>query len=329
MVQKTVLITVGLLALLSAGALFYFHHRQHQNDIPFVTKDQVPTPVYDLWVHWQGKYQKKYASKDQDYRMSVFYYNYQKIQKHMSNTKRTYDMDFNHFMDLTPVEFKKFYNGLAPKTTARKEAPVTGDVAASVDWRTKGAVTPVKDQGQCGSCWAFSTTGSLEGFFFLTTGSLPSLSEQQLVDCSSSYGNQGCNGGLMDQAFQFVEASGITTESSYPYVAYDESCKTSSGSYKIKNFTDVPAGDANALITAVNGRPVAVAVDAENWQFYSGGVFSDCSTNLDHGVLLVGYDATSLIVKNSWGTSWGENGYIRLAKGNTCGIANAASYPSA
>jgi C1A family cysteine protease len=328
MVQKTVLLAVGLVALLSAGVLYFVHQRQHKEDIKVVTKDQIPTPVYDLWIHWQGKFQKKYASKDQDYRMSVFYSNYQRIQKHMSNTKRTYDMDFNGFMDLTTAEFKKFYNGFATKTT-RKEAPVVGELAASVDWRTKGAVTPIKDQGQCGSCWAFSTTGAIEGFHFLKTGTLTSYSEQQLVDCSTSYGNQGCNGGLMDQAFQFIEASGITTESAYPYLAYDESCQKATGEYKISAYADVPQGDANALVTAVNGRPVAVAVDAENWQFYSGGVFSDCSDNLDHGVLLVGYDSTALIVKNSWGTSWGENGYIRLAKGNTCGIANAASYPTA
>jgi C1A family cysteine protease len=328
MVQKTVLLAVGLVALLSAGVLYFVHQRQHKEDIKVVTKDQIPTPVYDLWIHWQGKFQKKYASKDQDYRMSVFYSNYQRIQKHMSNTKRTYDMDFNGFMDLTTAEFKKFYNGFATKTT-RKEAPVVGELAASVDWRTKGAVTPIKDQGQCGSCWAFSTTGAIEGFHFLKTGTLTSYSEQQLVDCSTSYGNQGCNGGLMDQAFQFIEASGITTESAYPYLAYDESCQKSTGEYKISQYQDVPQGDANSLLAAVNKQPIAVAVDAENWQFYSGGVFSDCSDNLDHGVLLVGYDSTALIVKNSWGSSWGENGYIRLAKGNTCGIANAASYPTA
>lgn len=132
----------------------------------------------------------------------------------------------------------------------------------------------------------------------------------------------------MDDAFQFIEASGITTESAYPYVGYDESCKTSTGSYKISSFVDVPAGNADALAQAVNLQPVSVAVDAENWQFYSGGVFSDCSTNLDHGVLLVGYTADAWIVKNSWAESWGESGYIRLARGDTCGIADAASYPA-
>jgi len=328
MVQKTVLLAVGLVALLSAGVLLYVHHKQHSNDVPVVTKADIPTPVYDLWVHWQGKFQKKYASKDQDYRMSVFFMNYKKIQKHMGNTKRTFDMDFNQFMDLTTAEFKKFYTGFTKKTV-RKDVPVSGSVAATVDWRTKGAVTPVKDQGQCGSCWAFSTTGGLEGFHFLKTGTLTSYSEQQLVDCSGDFGNQGCNGGLMDQAFQYVEKNGITTEDKYQYVAYDESCKTTSGEYKITQYQDVPQGDANALVTAVNQQPISVAVDAENWQFYSGGVFSDCSDNLDHGVLLVGYTADALLVKNSWGASWGENGYIRLAKGNTCGIANAASYPTA
>lgn len=290
----------------------------------------VPTPVYDLWSHWKVSHGKKYGSQEDQARLNIFYQNYQKVLTHQSKTVRTYDMGFTKFMDLTPAEFKAKYLGTnVPKAAGNVKSLNTQGLAASVDWRTKGAVTPVKDQGQCGSCWAFSTTGSLEGYSFLSGKGLQSFSEQQLVDCSGSYGNEGCNGGLMDNAFGYVKDHGITLESAYEYTAQDGSCQTDGGAFKIGSWVDVAAGNADQLKAAVAGRPVSVAVDAENWQLYSGGVFSDCSTNLDHGVLAVGYDASAFIVKNSWGTGWGEDGFIRIALGNTCGIANAASYPTA
>jgi len=222
------------------------------------------------------------------------------------------------------------------------------DVSAlptSVDWRTQNAVTPIKDQGQCGSCWAFSTTGALEGIVAIKTGTLTSFSEQQLVDCSSSYGNEGCNGGLMDQAFQYiVDKKGLCSEASYPYKAVDGSCKTCtvvSGS-NISGYQDVAANSESSLQAAVAGQPVSVAIEADTmvFQFYSGGILSDpsCGTQLDHGVLAVGYGTDSAgkaywIVKNSWGNSWGEQGYIRLArnvsaKQGECGIAMQASFPT-
>ena len=133
----------------------------------------------------------------------------------------------------------------------------------------------------------------------------------------------------MDYAFTYVKSKGITTEKAYPYTAVDGSCSVSGGAFKVGGYVDVKAGDVTQLAAAVAGRPVSIAVDANNWQLYSSGVFSDCSTSLDHGVLLVGYTADAWIVKNSWGSSWGEKGYIRLARGNTCGLANSASYPTA
>jgi len=131
----------------------------------------------------------------------------------------------------------------------------------------------------------------------------------------------------MDSAFKYIIDKGITTEDKYPYRAVDQTCKSNKGEFTIKSFKDVAAGSATQLQAAVVDRPIAVAVDAENWQFYSGGVFSDCEANLDHGVLLVGYSADAWIVKNSWGGDWGESGFIRIKRGNTCGIANAASWP--
>jgi len=227
------------------------------------------------------------------------------------------------------------YNVVALDTTAPMD---------SVDWRTKGAVTPIKNQGQCGSCWAFSTTGSVEGAYFISTGKLVSLSEQQLVDCSGAYGNEGCNGGLMDDAFKYIIANGgLDTESDYAYTARDGVCnkaKAAIHAASIKSFADVPANQEAQLIAAVAKTPVSVAIEADQsgFQFYKSGVFAGpCGTQLDHGVLAVGYDTTATtpywIVKNSWGTSWGDQGYIMMAQGKgahgLCGINMMASYPTA
>jgi C1A family cysteine protease len=317
-----VVLALTLTALLTGLGYYAYTHSTK-------TSTDVPTSVSDLWSHWKVKNNKKYGTED-GYRLSVFYENYKKVMAHQANPNRTYNQGFGKFMDLTKEEFKaKYLATHVPQTSGNVQVLPTSNLAATVDWRTKGAVTPVKDQGQCGSCWAFSTTGALEGLSFLSGKGLQSFSEQQLVDCSTSQGNQGCNGGLMDYGFTFVQQNGITTEDAYPYTATDGDCSTQGGDFKIGGYTDVAAGDVDQLASAVNGRPVSIAVDAENWQNYQSGVFSDCDTNLDHGVLLVGYDADAWYVKNSWGESWGENGYIRLARGNTCGLANSASYPTA
>jgi len=285
---------------------------------------------------------KTYLPTEETHRYAAFKNNLDFV-NNFDSKSRGFKVKINSFSDLSSQEFASMYNGL--RITANPVVvPVVENVNLpdSVDWRNKGAVTDVKNQGQCGSCWSFSATGSIEGAYFLSNGQLVSLSEQNLVDCSTSQGNQGCQGGLMDQAFQYVISnSGIDTESSYPYTATGpNSCEfsTSNVGATISSFTDVTSGDENALQAAVAMTPVSVAIDAshQSFQMYSSGVYNedDCSTSqLDHGVLTIGYGTDSgspyWLVKNSWGTDWGLDGYIEMSRnnGNQCGIASSASYP--
>lgn len=220
-----------------------------------------------------------------------------------------------------------------------KPFPYTSNesVADSIDWVAKGAVTPFKNQQSCGSCWAFSTTGAIEGALFIASNQLVSLSEEELVQCDHN-GDQGCQGGLMDNAFGWLAQNGICTENDYPYTSGSGNTGTCSkhcsAAATLTGHVDVPSEDA--LVTAVSKQPVSVAIEADKsvFQLYSGGVLDNagCGTNLDHGVLAVGYGTDGKDywkVKNSWGSGWGEQGYIRMARGkNMCGIASEPSYPT-
>jgi len=276
---------------------------------------------------WKGKHGIKYASEFENaYRERIFLENLAKINTHNSNEFKTYEMGLNQFSGMTTEEFAQTYLGTIVAESSNDIESVDDAQVGDVDWVGQGAVTGVKNQGQCGSCWAFSTTGALEGLSKLGFGALESFSEQQLVDCSGSYGNQACNGGLMDNAFKFVKDHGIVHEDEYPYKAVKQTCSKNAGPFKISGFTDIK--NCNDLASAVVGRPISVAVDATNWSPYKAGVFNNCKASLNHGVLLVGVTDQYWWVKNSWGTSWGESGYVRLARGNTCGICNVASYPN-
>lgn len=226
-------------------------------------------------------------------------------------------------------------------------------VPDSVDWVKKGAVTPVKNQGQCGSCWSFSTTGALEGAYFIANGELDSFSEQQLVDCdnrSNGGKDMGCNGGLMDNAFAWIEKNGgLCTEDDYPYNSGNTrtsgtcqtTCQVVSGS-DITSIYDVPPNSDEDMMLALSKQPVSIAIqaDQQSFQLYKSGVFTgSCGTKLDHGVLAVGYGSLNgedyYLVKNSWGTTWGQNGYIMLGRGDEynngngqCGMLMQGSYPS-
>jgi C1A family cysteine protease len=285
-------------------------------------------PEANQFESWKAKHGITFESAFENaYRERIFLENLALIELHNADKTRTYDMGLNQFSAHTDEEFQQNLGLVLPEDLeiiedSNEDFVLEGDI----DWVSKGVVTPVKNQGQCGSCWAFSTTGSLEGLSKLAYGTLESFSEQQLVDCSGKYGNQACNGGLMDNAFKFVKDNGIVHEDEYAYKAVKQTCSQASGPFKISGFTDIK--NCNDLATAVAGRPVSIAVDATNWSRYSSGVFSNCKTSLNHGVLLVGISSGSWWVKNSWGASWGEKGFIRLATGNTCGLCNVASYPN-
>jgi len=297
------------------------------------------------FLKWYKQHNKVYERDSFGARYATFKKNLQFITQHNAGNSSVV-VGLNEFADMNNEEFglkmKGYKHQERPTYRALNEVTLAEDnLADSIDWSTKGAVTPVKNQGQCGSCWAFSTTGSTEGANFIKNGNLVSLSEQQLVDCAGSFGNQGCNGGLMDYGFEYIKKNGICTEASYAYTAKTGTCKkTCKSAVTITGFKDVAPKNEAQLKAAVAMGPVSVAIEADKsvFQFYKSGVMSSslCGTQLDHGVLVVGYGTESGTdywkVKNSWGATWGVAGYIMLGRGDngaagTCGIASQPSYP--
>ncbi|KAJ8753474.1 hypothetical protein K2173_019873 [Erythroxylum novogranatense] len=298
---------------------------------------------------WMALYGRVYKDvKEKEARFKIFKANVEHIDSFNAAGDKSYKLGVNQFADLTNEEFKTTRNRFKGHMCSKQAGPFryenVTDIPSNVDWREKGAVTPIKDQGQCGSCWAFSAVASIEGITQLSTKKLISLSEQELVDCDIEGEDQGCQGGLMDNAFKFIiQHKGLTTETNYPYTAVQGTCNTSAEAIpaaNISGYEDVPANDEAALMKAVANQPVSVAIDAgdSSFQFYSSGIFSGaCGTQLDHGVTAVGYGESNgmnyWLVKNSWGIQWGEKGYVRIqkdvtAEGGLCGIAMQASYPT-
>ncbi|PIA56588.1 hypothetical protein AQUCO_00700732v1 [Aquilegia coerulea] len=311
--------------------------------------DEEVKSIYESWLMEHGKQYNGLGEKDK--RFEIFKDNLKYIDEHNSED-HSFKLGLNKFADLTNEEYRKKYLGVKKsdvhkrlsKTRSSRYAVREGEeLPESVDWREKGAVVAVKDQGSW-SCWAFSTIAAVEGINKLVTGDLISLSEQELVDCDKSY-NEGCNGGLMDYAFQFIiNNGGIDTESDYPYQERDGRCDQYRKNAKVVTidaYEDVPENDEKALQKAVANQPISVAIEAGGraFQLYQSGIFSGrCGTALDHGVAAVGYGTEKgkdyWIVRNSWGASWGEAGYIRMErnvaglKTGKCGIAVEPSYPT-
>jgi C1A family cysteine protease len=283
---------------------------------------------------------------------SQAYDNNDYIDKLNENSKNGVIFGKNKFINHTLEEFDHFYKGLKRvsqdfETTCETFSVSEGEYSSlpeSWDWREYDVVTTVKDQGTCGSCWSFSAVGALEGAWAISTNELYNFSEQQLMDCSRRYGNMACNGGLMDKAFEYAIDNGMCTLEDVPYDAESELCTRSvKNCEKVGYFNNcfkIPANNERILREAVYRSPVAVSIEADTrtFQFYESGILdsSNCGTELDHGVLAVGYGVEDgkkyWIVKNSWGSDWGENGYIRIGRNDSeesegvCGIAKDASF---
>lgn len=315
----------------------------------------------DEHFHWreffnfQDRFEKRYESLlELETRFEIFRTNLINILKHNSDQSQNFTLGVNQFTDLTPEEFKAQYiNGrLGSRLGSFGCQTFTSSgsgLPSSVDWRTKGVVNPVRDQGQCGSCWAFATTANAESVWAISRGQLLDLSEEFLVDCASGLGyyNMGCNGGQPDSAFKYMINNGQCLESTYPYKAGSTrtagSCqKCSSAGVTFSSCHDVKPNDQVSLAAAVAKQPVVIAIEADTryFQSYSGGILdsTSCGTTLDHAVEIVGYGSQNgqdyWIVRNSWGPTWGESGYVRIKKSSStndigvCGVAAEPSYLS-
>ena len=293
--------------------------------LPFVAAAEVPLTM--SWEEYKQEFGLAFNGEEDTARQAAFTDNIALIEA--ENAKgHSYTLGVNQFAHLTNEEFKAQYTGvkggsaLGPDDAHLGELEI-GEIASNVDWSTdKSVVNPVKDQGQCGSCWAFSAVGTVESAYALAAGKLGSYAEQQLVDCSTNGGSQGCNGGFNQYGIQYIGTTGIAAESAYPYTATDGTCKASSVSKtlaagSVAGYQSVTKTNAG-LQSALNGAPVSVTVDADNsWQLYRSGVLSkSCGIfgQIDHAVIAVGYDtsADTFKIRNSWGASWGEAGYVRI-----------------
>nr|AAW28152.1 westerpain-10 [Paragonimus westermani] len=303
-----------------------------------VSAGRVPDSARELYEQFKRGYGKVYANEDDQKRFAIFKDNLVRAQKLQLKDQGTARYGVTQFSDLTPEEFAAKYLSAPVNDDQVKRMRPTGLKAAPerIDWRAKGAVTAVENQGSCGSCWAFSTAGNVEGQWFIKTGQLVSLSKQQLVDCDRAA--QGCNGGWPASSYlEIMYMGGLESESDYPYVGVEQTCALNKEKLVAKIDDSIvlgPEEEDHAAYLAEHG-PLSTLLNAVALQHYQSGVlkptFDECpDTELNHAVLTVGYDKEGdmpyWIIKNSWGTDWGEKGYFRLFRGDcTCGINRMAT----
>jgi C1A family cysteine protease len=307
----------------------------------------------DLFFEWKEFHGKHYSSQlEHEERFKIFIDNYNYAQSYNANPDNTAILGLTVFADLTNQEFRALTQqnhnlGLRLKDISESVEEVEIDVSAlpaSVDWRTKGVVLPVFDQGNCGSNWAIVVAQSLSSLNAINGGNLTAFSVQQIMDCSASYGTYGCDGGLPDQAFNYTSKYGVETEAAYPYpyLAKDEQCKYNASEvvYKNTGWGNVPSGNSVALAAALVNQPLSVSVDSSAFQLYTGGIITSttCGTQIDRNILAVGYSSQNgqdyWILQNQWGPTWGIQGYVYIAKSNStnnpgiCGVAQVVNYPT-
>nr|XP_019606766.1 PREDICTED: pro-cathepsin H [Rhinolophus sinicus] len=294
---------------------------------------------------WMLQHRRKYSAEEYHHRLQTFVSNSRKIKAHNARNS-TFQMGINQFSDMTFEEIKRKYLWSEPQNCSATKSNYfrgSGPYPPSVDWRKKGQfVSAVKNQGGCGSCWTFSTTGALESAIAIKTGKMRSLAEQQLVDCAQNFNNHGCQGGLPSQAFEYIRYNkGIMAEDAYPYKAKDGTCKfqPKQAVAFVKDVANITINDEAAMVEAVAlYNPVSFAFEVtEDFMLYRKGIYSSTSCHktpdkVNHAVLAVGYGEENgtpyWIVKNSWGPQWGMNGYFLIERGkNMCGLAACASYP--
>ncbi|XP_007892928.1 digestive cysteine proteinase 1 [Callorhinchus milii] len=322
-------------------------HRMAVNPIQDFVSPEREDQSHHLFQHYKEKFDKDYDPDEHEFRKNIFVHNLRYIHS-MNRANLTFKMEINHLADRTVDEVGPM-RGRQRRTKPNNGRPFPAEhyesvlLPASMDWRLYGAVTPVKDQAVCGSCWSFGTTGAVEGALFLKTGNLISLSQQMLIDCSWGFGNNACDGGEEWRSYEWMmKHGGISTAESYgPYMGQNGYChyNQSTLTAKLKSYTNVTSGDIEALKFAIykNG-PAAVGIDAsqKSFRFYSNGVYYEpkCGSkpeDLDHAVLAVGYGTLDgepyWLVKNSWSTYWGNDGYVLMSmKDNNCGVATDATY---